>query len=198
MDLVVTSPFGNLFVCLVDSLGESNGVMFSVENSVIELHEGVSEDEHILIVMSSDSQRHDGDSALLLRCLERSPVVRGQVEVFAVNHKGHLRLLEFISLLARPVALEVFIIVLLELLNGPAGVAHQRSSGVRRDSASSLLAETEGLSINLDILEFDGEEDGMGNLMPGEGVLDKTVRVVETESDFRRLLLSVVREEERE
>ena len=152
MNLMVSTPLRDDFVGLVDSFSKPNRVVLSVEDGVIELHEGVTEDEHVLVVMSEDSKRHHRDSAFLLSSPVLSPVVRGQVKVLSINHEGHFRILEFISILAVPVALEVLVFTLLEIFDGPRGETHQRCSRVRSNSTLFSLAEAETLSVNLDIL----------------------------------------------
>ena len=118
---MVSTPLRDDFVGLVDSFSKPNRVVLSVEDGVIELHEGVTEDEHVLVVMSEDSKRHHRDSAFLLSSPVLSPVVRGQVKVLSINHEGHFRILEFISILAVPVALKYLFLPYLRSLMAHAG-----------------------------------------------------------------------------
>jgi hypothetical protein len=189
MNLVVASPLRNDFASLVYSFSETDRVMLSVKDGVIELHEGVTEDEHILVVVSVDGKRHHRDTALLRCGLILGPVVGGEIEVLTVNNKSHLGLSEFSSFLASPVTTEVCLFLVLEICHGPGGEGHKGSSRVRGHSALFGLAEAETLSVNLDILQGNGEKDGVDNLMPREGVLHEAVRVVEAEGDLRGLFL---------
>jgi len=124
--------------------------------------------------------------------------MRGQFEVFAVDNEGHLGLLKFITVLAVPGTHEILIFVFLELRYSPSGVAHEGSTRVRGDCACLLFTETKTFSINFYIVKLDSKENGMDNLMPGKSVLHEAVRVVETESDFRRLSLGAEGEVESE
>lgn len=184
MNLVVESPHRNFFADLVYSFSKTDRVMLSVKDSVIELHEGVTEDEHILVVMRADGKRHHRHTTFFSHRLILGPVVRGKIKVFTVNNKGHLGLPEFSSFFASPVTSKVFLFFILEFVHGPSGEGHQGSTRVRGHSALFGLAEAETFSINLDILQGNGEKDGVDNLMPREGVLHESVWVIEAEGDF--------------
>lgn len=141
MNLVVSTPLRNDFIRFVDSFGKSYGVVLSVEDCVVELHEGVTQDEHVFVVMSEDSQGHHRDGTFLNRSLVLSPVVGRHIEVLTIDNKSHFRLFEFTSLLAGPSTLEILILLLLELLDSPGRETHERGARVRGNSALLVLAE---------------------------------------------------------
>jgi len=141
VNLMVGTPLRNDFVRFMDSFSKPYGVVLSVEDRVVELHEGIAQDEHVLVVVSKYGQRHNRDSAFLNRSLVLSPVVGRHIEVLTVDNKGHFRLFKFISLLAVPWSLEILILLFLEVFNSPGRETHKRGTRVRGDSALLGLAE---------------------------------------------------------
>jgi len=73
----VAVPLGEDFVSLVDCLGESDGIVFSIEHGVVKLHEDVAENEHVFVVVGGDGERHHIDMALFGPGKVLNPVVRG-------------------------------------------------------------------------------------------------------------------------
>jgi len=93
----------------VDCLGESDGVVLSVKHGVVKLHEDVAQDEHVLVVMGRDGERHYSDLALFSGSEVLNPMVRGHVVVSTINGEREGRRLKFATRFASPGSREIFV-----------------------------------------------------------------------------------------